>query len=201
MRLYVHPLYRFDLAMAVLSNRPSLVTRGEIDALPAGILLAPTIHAYCDLVAVRMAERLRNNPGETWPLPDVNTTLGTMTASAPHWRHFSIVLSWGHDGWQLRTRGKLADRNGPPACAIRWLTGRLSRGDKQRLRDSLDFFTRVTATLMIFGVDSNLLVTLPAARFSDAVTSAVSLMIRESGADKLFRRALASCHPALFALA
>ena len=188
--------------MAIFYSRQRLVNRVDVAGLPAGEYYAPTICAYRDLIVERLMARHAPTPGQNWPLPEIDMSQATMTLRATH-RNFRIVLSWGSNGWQLRTHGRLADPKGPQACALRWVVGETTPYDRSRLESSLDFFTRVTAILVLVGVEDSLLIELckvrSAERQAETFHSAWGLMLREHSVDRLFRRAISSRNPALVA--
>jgi len=181
--------------VAIFNARKSLVSSRDIAGLSTGRFFAPAVYAYRDLLVERLIARQAAAPGQDWPLPEIDMLQATMLLGATH-RSFGIVLSWRNDGWKLRTYGKLADPAGPQACAIRWVVGELTPLDRRQLQRSLDFFTRVTAILVVAGAEDHLLIELCRVRSADervdAFHRAWKLMLCEFAVDGLFRRAVES---------
>jgi hypothetical protein len=195
---HIHPLQRFDLAMAILLDRRTLITEQDFGKLPQpeGYYLE-TATAYYDLLARRIGEWMqgRTCPDEGWPLPVVKH--GSMTFFAND-KKFRLVLSWSPRGWALDTFGQLAKPRDPWAMALRWVIGGQDRLPSQEIRRSRDFFTRTLAVLRMAGVDLQTLTALAALREGDshagmrAYFDALQLMSDEADDDPLFARAVSS---------
>lgn len=144
----IHPLRRFDLAMAVLLRRRSFMSNADIGGLPQTAFRSETARTYVDLLAQRVATWSQAFPHKAWSLPVFDMTHGTLTFWA-NARRFRVVLSWGGDGWQLYSQGQLANRRDSLAQAVRWLIS----GSAPRLHGNLEQFNRVVATLAAAGID------------------------------------------------
>lgn len=188
----LHPLYRFEVAAAILTGRTSLFTTAEVDALPQGAFFSETARAYYDLLVGRLTERRRTDTTYRYPAPKFNMTRGMVAQWSPSQRS-CVELSWVDGKWQFRTYG-LRWLGRPTASAVRWIVSGGESRLPQSARNSRDFYTRMIAVLAAAGTAHDIMLELGAQRPREnkvlAYLSAWRLISDEAAIDDLFRRAL-----------
>lgn len=190
----IHPLRRFDLAMSLLLRRSSLMTNADISGLPQTEFRSETVRAYVDLLARRVHDWNQWFPQETWPQPEVDVARGTMTFWA-NARKFRVVLSWGSDGWDLRSQGRLADRRDPLAFAVKWVVSGTIMALPAHVRNDVDLFSRAVSWFVISGGSLSDIVVLhqplPSGQCAFRMNYTWQHVLRYANGDRLFARALA----------